>query len=397
MATPKKNILLIMNNLNCGGAEKALISLLQTFDYSLYTVELLLFKKEGLFLNQIPSQVTLLNEPPEFKYFDMALSKAVFESLKKGRLDIVVNRIIAAYIFKTEKNSTVREQRVWKYLKNCLQPISKKYDAAIGFLEKNPNYFCVDKVTATVKIGFVHNDYQKLKMATSIDDYYFDKLHYIATVSEECLASLQRSFPSITEKFMVIGNISSPNVIKKLSNEKCEPLFDGLKFVTVGRLFEQKGHDLAILAAKIFKTTTSHDFRWYILGDGELKLPLEKLIKENGLQENFIFLGIVENPYPYVKQATIYIQPSRFEGKSVAIDEAKILQKTILVTDFSSVKDQISSEINGYIVAMNPQAIADGMIKLINDTDLQHKLMLNLSNETIGNEAEIEKIYALIP
>lgn len=384
-----------MNNLRVGGAEKALISLMQTFDYSSYNVDLFLFKKEGLFLTQVPKEVTLLEEPPEYKFFDMAFSKAILNAIKLRRLDIVYNRIMMAYLFKTEKNGAVREQKLWNYLGKCLQPITKKYDLAIGFLENTPNFFCVDKTTANVKVGFVHNDYEELEMNPKLDYNFFKKLNYIASVSEECVAALQRSFPDFSSKLLVIKNISTTKLILKLSEELIEPLYSGLKLVTLGRLAPQKGYDLLVETAFVLKQKNI-DFKWYILGIGELQNELNAQIEKYNLQSDIVFLGLKENPYPYIKQSNIYIQPSRFEGKSIAVDEAKTLQKPIVVTNFSTAKDQINSGENGLIVEMNPEAIATGIIKLQNDLDLQKKLVFNLSNELMGNESEIEKIYALI-
>lgn len=384
-----------MNNLRVGGAEKALISLLQTFDYSLYNIDLLLFKKEGLFLNQVPKEVAILEEPSEYKFFDMSFIKAILNALKLLRFDIVINRIAMAYLFKTEKNVAIREQKLWKFLGKCLSPVCKKYDMAIGFLEKTPNYFCADKVTAAVKIGFVNNDYEKLEMNPKLDYDCFNKLNYIATVSEECLAALQRSFPNYLDKLLVIGNISTPRLILKLADETIEPLHSGLKLITLGRLAPQKGYDLLVDAAHILKQKNIN-FKWYILGIGELQEELNSQILKFNLQDEIVFLGLKENPYPYIKQADIYVQPSRFEGKSLAIDEAKILHKPIIVTNFSTAKDQIISNENGLIVAMNSDAITNGILKLQNDGDLQNKFIENLSKEKMGNESEIEKIYTLI-
>src|SRR4051794_31400716 len=169
----KKNILFVMNNLTCGGAEKALISVLETIDYSMYSVDLFLFKHEGLFFSKIPKQVNLLKEPFEYKYFDMSIKTAIVDSIKKGRMDIALLRLCAGFIFRKEKNRARCEQRVWRYISKTLKNINKKYDAAIGFLEKNPIYFCIDKVNASKKIGFIHTDYDKLKMDPNIDIKYF--------------------------------------------------------------------------------------------------------------------------------------------------------------------------------------------------------------------------------
>ena len=394
MTNSKKDILFIMNNLHCGGAEKALLSLLQTFDYSLYNVDLLLFKKEGMFLKQVPKEVNLLDEPKEFQYFDMSFSKALFKAIASLRLDVFFNRILFTIVYKTEKKATVREQKVWNYIKPTLKPLSKKYDLAIGFLEKTPNYFCVDKVDAKVKIGFIHNDYEKLDMDASIDVPFFDKLNFIATISHECLEVLKRTFPKQADKCIIIGNISAPKLINKLALETIEPLYSGLKLITLGRLSPQKGYDLLVETARLLKENTI-DFKWYILGIGELQNQLNQLIEKYDLQNHIVFLGLKENPYPYIKQSDIYIQPSRFEGKSVAIDEAKILHKPIIVTNFSTAKDQITHDVNGLIVAMNPEALVNGIVRMQSETDLKKQLIENLSNEIIGNESEIEKIYKI--
>ena len=391
----KKNLLFIMNNLNCGGAEKSLISLLQTIDYSEYDVDLLLFKHEGIFMNKLPSQVKLLREPSNYKYFDMSIKKASIECAKRGRLDIVLFRIIAGYIFKTEKSKAKCEQKVWKCMVRIIGNIDKRYDVAIGYLEKNPIYYCVDKVNSVKKIGFIHNDYDKLGMDPTIDMKYFNKLNSIVTVSEECANVLKKRFPSYKQRVKVMYNIVSPDVINKISLEEVDIKHKDVTLVSVGRLSYQKGFDMAIEACKIL-VNTGCDIKWYVLGEGEERIKLEEMIKENNLQDRFILLGVKENPYPYIRQANIYVQPSRFEGKSIAVDEAKILNKAIVVTNFSTAKDQIENEVNGLIVKMAPECIAMGIERLIKDNKLRQLLSENLSKESIGNEDEIVKLYEMI-
>lgn len=391
----KKNILFVINNLHCGGAEKGLISLLETIDYSMYNVDLFLFKHEGLFFNKIPKQVNLLEEPYEYQYFDMSIKTAINDSIKKGRIDIAFSRVCAGYIFNVEKNRARCEQRVWKYISKSLKNINKQYDVAIGYLEKNPIFFCIDKVNANKKIGFIHNDYDKLGMDPNIDIEYFDKLDHIVTVSEECANVLKQRFPMYKKKIEVMYNIVSPNVINNMSLESIDFSEKGIKLVSVGRLNNQKGFEMAVEACK-FIIESGYDVKWYVLGEGEERSKLEQRIKENNLQEIFILLGMKENPYPYIREADIYVQPSRFEGKSIAIDEAKILHKPIVVTNFSTAKDQIRNEENGLIVDMNSQSIFEGIKKLINDKELRSNLIENLTKESLGTEKEIQKLYELM-
>ncbi|MBJ8104385.1 MULTISPECIES: glycosyltransferase [Bacillus cereus group] len=390
----KKDVLFVINNLNCGGAEKSLISLLNTMDYSRYNVDLFLFKHEGLFLNKIPKQVNVLEEPPEYQLFDMPIKAAIMKCLRQGRLDIALSRVCAGYIFKSEKNKARCEQRVWRYLSKSLQNISKKYDVAIGYLEKNPVYFCIDKVNANKKIGFIHTDYDKLGMDPNIDRGYFRSLDHIVTVSEECANVLKQRFSIYNDKIGVIHNIVSPSTINKMSQEKIDLERKGVKLVSVGRLSHEKGFDLAIEACKNL-VGDGYEIKWYIIGEGEGRGKLEKMIEENHLQDHFLLLGLKENPYPYIREADIYVQPSRFEGKSIAIDEAKILHKPIVVTNFSTAKDQIKNEENGLIIDMDAHSLSEGIKKLIHNEELRNKLIKNLSDEELGTESEIKKLYIL--
>lgn len=391
----KKNILFIINNLNCGGAEKALISLLEIIDYSSYNIDLLLFKHEGIFINKIPKTVNLLKEPEGYKYFDMPLKDAVVDNIRKGRLDIAIKRIFVGYIFKTERNRSICDQRVWRYISKSLNRLNKNYDVAIGYLEKNPIYFCVDKVNANKKIGFIHNDYDKLGMNPFIDMKYFNYLDNIITVSEECASVLKKRFPNYVQKVEVMHNLISPKAIYKMAAEETNIIYQGLKIVSVGRLSFQKGFDMAIQACK-YLIEAGYNLKWYVIGDGEERDRLEKMIKENNLEDVFVLLGIKENPYPYIREADIYVQPSRFEGKSIAIDEAKILKKPIVVTNFSTVRDQIKNNINGLIVDMSSKSIANGIDKLIKNKMLRECFCENLGKENLENSNEISILYNII-
>lgn len=393
-----KKILFVINNLKCGGAEKALISLLETIDYSKLDVDLLLFKQEGIFMSKIPSQVNLLMEPENYKYFDMSVKKAVKGLIKKGKFNIALARILSLYVFKTEKSRVVVEQKVWKYLSMAFTKLDTEYDVAIGYLEKNPIYFCVDKVKAKKKIGWIHNDYEKLGMDKKIDNKYFSKLDYVFTVSEECLKVLKMVFPQYDRKFRLMHNIVSEKTIKKLALEEISDIdFNNknINIISVGRLNYQKGFELAIEACSILKEK-GYNIKWNIVGEGEERSNLENLINKFELEENFNLLGIRENPYPYIKKSDIYVQPSRFEGKSIAIDEAKILNKPIVVTNFSTAKDQIINNKNGIITEMNSKSLANEIERIICDEKLKKKIILNLSNEKIGNESEINRLYEVI-
>lgn len=384
-----------MNNLSCGGAEKALISLLQTIDYSIYNVDLFLFKREGVFLNQVPSEVNILEQPKNYHYFDMPLKKAVIENIFKGKFKIAFYRILAGYIFKTEKIPANREQKLWKILKQVIDPIYKTYDVAIGYLENTPNYFCIDKVNAKIKIGFIHNDYNELKINPKFDLPYFENFDKIVTVSKECETVLIDTFPTLKDKFEVMYNIISSKTINNLSKSPIGFNPKDVSLISIGRLNKQKGYDLAIKACKIL-VEKKLNITWYVLGDGEEKEYLKNLIIKNNLNDKFILLGIKENPYPYLKKADIFVHTARFEGFGIVLTEAKILNKPIVTTNFNIAKTHIIHGINGLISDMNPESIAKNIEILYNDIDKQKLFTNNLKSKDYGNEYEISKFYQII-
>lgn len=392
----KKDLLFIMSNLHCGGAEKAMISLLESIDYSVYNVDLLLFEHAGLFMGQIPEQVNLLPVPEEYKYFDMPMKAAVKKAIKHRRLDIVSNRIAMGLVFKLEKHPARREQKSWNYLSACFPKLEKPYYAAIGFMEKNPNYYCIEKVDAKRKIGFIHNDYEQLGMDANFDRPYFRQFDAIATVSDECKTVLERNFPEFKSKFHVIGNIILPSLIRRMAKENAEPLPEGIRLFTLGRLVYQKGHDIAIEAAAILKKKGISNFKWYILGEGELKNELKALAKEKGVGDEIVFLGVRENPYSLLDKADIYVQSSRFEGYGIAITEAKILGIPTVLTHFNLAEFHVNHGVDGLIAEMDADSLASQLEILIGDEALRKSFSQELLSRDFGTVAEMEKLYALI-
>lgn len=395
MNNPKKDILFIMNNLNCGGAEKALVSLFQLVDYSRYNIDLLLIKKEGIFLNQVPSEVTILNEPLGFSYFDMSIKKAIYQNFIKLNFKIIYNRICAGFIFKNEKNRALSEQKNWKYIRSCTNKLEKKYDVAIGFLEKTPIYYCVDKVNANTKIGFIHNDYNQLGMDSEIDFPYFNKLNKLVTVSEECKLVLEEIFPLLKSKLFVLNNIISAQTINNLSKEPIKLNENGLTLMSVGRLNYQKGYDLALDSCEIL-VKKGVVFKWYIIGEGEERNFIEKKIIEKKLQDYFILLGVKDNPYAYLAKADIFVHTARFEGYGIVIAEAKIIGLPMVITDFNIAKSHIDHGKNGLIAKLNSNSISNNLLYLIDNKLIREEFSSALLAEKLDTQSEIVKFYDII-
>lgn len=395
MELPKSKILFVIPSLEAGGGEKSLVNLLNTIDYNKYAVDLVLFKNAGIFLKAIPSQVTILPINGAYKNFVKPIKSSILSFIKQGKIGMAISRILFTINNSLEKNSGKAEQKGWNHIRKSITPIATQYDAAIGFLEKSSIYFIVDCVNAKKKIGFIHNDYTKLNLNADFDATYFRKLNAIATVSEECATVLKSVFPSEKDKVSVIYNIVSTSLIQKMAEEQITLDTSKPIVLSIGRLHPQKGFDMAIEAAKILKDTCV-SFQWIVIGEGSERKALELKIAKYSLENDFQLIGLRENPYPYLKAATIYAQPSRYEGKSIAIDEAKIMQKPILVTNFTTAKDQINHQSNGWITEFDEKQLAKDIAYLLQNKTVQEELSLNLSKENLSTESEILKLYSLL-
>jgi glycosyltransferase involved in cell wall biosynthesis len=396
-AMMKKQLLFVIPSLTTGGGQKSLINLLNQLDYTKHNVDLLLFNKSGEFLESLPKKVNLLDLSKESEFFSHSLLKSVGAFIKKGNLKFAYSRLQFSLTNRVIKNSSLAEQHSWKYRAMIYKPLEKVYDVAIGYLEKSSIYFVVDKVKAKKKIGWIHTNYTNSGMDPEFDKPYFENLDQIVTVSEECRVSLLTQFIELKSRICVIENILSPTMIRKLSEVKLETIYEIKSFmiITLARLSPEKGIDLAIEACKLLRNQ-EYSINWLVLGDGSERKVLEKRIQAYGLEDHFKLLGVKTNPYPFLKQADVYVQPSRYEGKSMAIEEAKILNKPIVITNFETAKDTIIDEQNGLIVDINEEALANGIKRLMKDLNLKQRIINQLSLERLGTEEEVKKVYAIL-
>lgn len=381
----KKRLLFVIDSLHSGGAEKSLVSLLSLIDYNNFDVDLLLFKKSGLYLPLVPKQVNILDIPNYFKNSNKEF---------KNKIAKIKNSILIR--IPNYKNKYHGAQITAKNILKVVDRQSTKYDVAIAYSQGFPTYYVADKVEATKRICWINTDYKKAGYNPKFDRKYYEKYNYIVAVSEKNKEILEEVYPEFKDKIRVIYDIISTQLVREMADEGegFSDNFEGIRILTIGRHVYLKGYDMAIDAAKILKDNRV-DFRWYSIGEGTLTGELKNKVKEYDLEDKFIFLGTFTNPYPFIKECDIYCQPSRFEGFGMAIAEAKILNKPSVVTNFDIAYEQIKHNKNGILVNMNPKEIAIGIKKLIN-SELKEKIVNNLKIEELGTELEIDKLYRLI-
>ena len=385
-----KHIIFVMPTLRMGGAERALVSLLKTLDPKRVKVDLFLFERGGVLEKEVPSWVKIIQSDPIVRDMTLELRNYLGELLRHRKLSAAITRLKITAMARRRKNYFS-----WGAIEKYIPSVPGHYDVAVGFLEGFTDFFVVDKVNADRKIGWIHTDmsgkiFNKQEMA------YYRKLDMLATISEKCrTAFITRSeYPG--ERMRVIENIVLPQEILHKADETVDEMWDSSKvhIVSVGRLEYLKGMDIAAKTALILKENGC-DFVWHIYGRGLMREEISQYVKQNNLSDCFILEGQRPNPYPYMKKADIIVQPSRREGKSLVLDEAKILGKAIVVTNYPSVTDQITDRKTGIIVEITPEAIAEGLELLMTDTKLKSDLENNCRRELNQSGRVVDQFYKL--
>lgn len=395
----KKKIFIFSHAMEIGGAERALLGLLNSFDYSRYDVDLFLLKHSGELMSLIPEKVNLLPEVPAYS----AIMKPMVTVLKSGQIDVLLGRLIGKLKAKSfnEKmkynDSAVSIEYSHKYTKKFMPVISdKEYDIAISFL--TPHYFVSEKVNAKKKIAWIHTDYSYIDIDVESELKMWSAYDNIISISDDVTKAFLKKFPSLENKITVIENILSKQFIdEQVGLINIDDEFDNskLKLLSVGRFCEAKNFDNVPEIASIIKSK-GIDFKWYIIGYGSDEDLIKSKIAEFSMEDTVIILGKKENPYPYIKACDIYVQPSRYEGKAVTVHEAQILNKPIIITDYPTAKSQLTNGFDGVIVSLDNQDCADGIAKVIQDKELQSRLIENMKSTNYSNENEVEKLYKLI-
>lgn len=388
----KKQILIVFTGeMELGGIERSLIGLLDSIDYELYEVDLFLYGHHGPLFSLINPKVNILPEVRELAYLRNSLKEKILHGCFYSAALRIKNEIFSLM----KKQSYVQN---WvNVVHKCAPKLEKKYDIAIGFFL--PFDYIIEKVEANVKIGWVHTDYSNELADENMLEYYYSKMDKICAVSEECKKTFLDIFPQFSKKTSVFENILSKNFIENQSKQKIEDIFqkeENVKIiVSVGRFCRAKNFDNIPEICKIILARNCN-IRWYLIGYGKDESLIKEKIQEYGMQESVIILGKRENPYPYIKMCDLYVQPSRYEGKCVAVREAQILGKPVVITRYATADSQIEDGVDGIIVPMDNQGCAEGIIELLKDDTRLEVLRNNCKYRDYSNSNEISKLYDMI-
>ena len=395
-----KKVLFVINTLGVAGAEKALLELLKKFTPDQFDVSLYVLMDQGELIHQIPEYVRILNK----NYSDVSvlskegkrvLNKTILKRLfRKNAIFRNISYLLKAFE-KMRKNGRIYPDKLlWRVMSDSADKLNEQYDMAIAYLEGGSTYFVHDHVKADKKYTFLHVDYGYAGYTRQLDKNCYLDYDRIFTVSDEVKKSFLHAYPECREKTVVFHNLIDQEEIKRkaLLSGGFEDYYEGKRILTVGRLTAQKAYEVSIDAMKLLKDQ-GVKARWYVLGEGELRQKLQERINRLGLEQDFILLGAKENPYPYYVQCDLYVHATRFEGKSIAIQEAQTLGCAILVSDCSGNREQVVNDVDGMMCSLTPEAISEQIKLLLENDEKRRRLGKQASVKLALNQTDVLNFF----
>jgi len=397
-----KKVLLIVHDMKIGGVQKSLISFLQCLcgsEYAdRYELNLLIMEPKGELMQQIPERVKVIAPSRTLRWMGSAMSGELlwrYFSWKGilGEMKWLIGKSLG--MFRKELNIS---QKLWVCWDQLIPEGKDSYDVVVSYQDGGSNYYAIDKVKAAKKVLWMHSEYQKQKYNAEFDRRFYNAADAIITISEKCRACLETEFKTMTAKMHVVENITVPEKILKKGEALAEDGFDEdqrMHILSVGRLNEMKGIDIAVQAAKLLKDAEKR-FKWIVVGEGPEHERLQSLIDSLGIADCFTLLGSKENPYPYMKACDLLVQPSRVEGKSIVLDEAKVFCKPIVATNYATVGASVTHGTDGWIVDMTPEAVCEGIIYMMDHPEMREQFSTYLAEQDKGNVRELRKYIDLM-
>lgn len=386
-----KKLLFIIDSLENNGAVRSLVSLLNELNSPEYQISLFVINDRlDYFRKEIPDYVTVIKGCDAVNNFFAPFDESVKWYCRKGHWAATFIKCMHSII---RRISPVLAQEIFFPLLSCNsgQKIPREYDFVIAYNDFTPWVYAYHHARGKMYIGWNHSIYENMKYHDFFYKKYLKKMNRIATISEICKASLMKHF-NYCKNIHIVTNIINQKEVLTKSEDRVDVIFpkDKISVLSIGRLSEQKGYSMFIHALARIQTTEKWCF--YLIGEGPDKEKLEKLIAENNLTSKVVLLGAKKNPYPYLVQCDVYVQPSKYEGYGIALDEAKIFQKPILATD--TVKERFCHGKDALILPFDEHEWAEALKKIIEDKTL--RMTLSAGTEDSKNKCGLEQFYSLL-
>lgn len=394
MKNNKKKIIFVSQALWIGGIETALVNLINKLDYNKYDVTCLITQNyldmaERLNINCrliVADRHSLVTFTKPYKF------KKLYDILEEPQGATRFRRFIwrvLNILFKALENHLYSG-----YIKEQLK--DESFDTAVIYSDRVAE-IAVKAINAKKFFMFYHHGSIRKEYH---DNFGYKKSEKVIAVSDNIACELKNYRKKYSDKIIVINNvIDTAPIIEKSKSPVEDNLFSETKFniVSCGRLAPVKGLHFAIEAIAKLVAEGYTDINWYIVGGGPIEKELREQIAAHKTEKYIFMLGMKSNPYPYIKNCDLFIQPSLFEGYSLSIMEAKILGTPILAT-YAAAGNQITNGVDGFLCDTSTETVYENILRLYkNPEELENvkRTLMNFDSDSINKKiiSQLEELF----
>ena len=384
MMTPKTKLAIVVDTCHAGGVSKALNDFIKCIDIE--TIEITLFVKNFSTVTDfdLPDDITCQEWPDKYSFGEGIKTEGFFSFCNYKTLDLRNRRNFGKR----------RVYRARQYKK-----VEENFDCVIGYqmIANEVTIVTLEKIPAKRRILWLHGKKNFKDSDLKFYDDIYSRADLIVSVSKDTEIRFKKLMPKCADKTITIHNFYDFDTIYSKADEPFDinKVDDETVIVSTGRLSKEKGFDRVPEVTKKL-VDDGYNIKWYIAGDGDKRESIAADITEKGLKDHVILTGFITNPYPYVKQCDIYVQPSYTEGFCTSTMEAKILRRPVVTTDVPGMKEQFVNEYDGLIVESSVDGLYQGIKRIIDDKVLYQSIIDHLNNETFSNDEEVKKALKAI-
>lgn len=374
-----------------GGIEKSIINMIRMIPMDQYNIHLHVMHRGGEFETEVPNGTIVKCIYGDYK----TTIEKVCIHFYRLQFKEVFNTILYSLLRKFTKSEFKKQLFELKLVEKDIN----EYDIAIAnhVPASFPVMYIANNIKAKKKVAWLHSDVSLYKNHIDLYQKYYEKYDHIFSVSKENMHKFNSFYPHLANKTDTFYNLIIQNELElqALDGNTFNDNYDGIRILTIGRLCDQKGQMIIPSVAKKL-VENGYQFKWYCIGDGELRDNINSNIIELNVSENVILLGSIANPYKYLQDCHVYIQPSTHECYCTTVTEAKCFNKPMIITDVNGSKEQVDNGENGLIINYNVNEIFDALCMLIDNTNIREKFTNNLKKVEINTSNEILKLLSII-
>ncbi len=375
-------VLFLVSDFNVGGITSSLRNLSNELVSKGHKVAILNLPKAEIKPEWMLEEIDLIELSGIAKLWNLSS-----ESVKKAKGYLKLPLLLLGIIKKV-----LNRFNLWNKLIFSQYKVSGDYDYAVAFRQEPTSIWLVcNKVDANLKVSFWHSDPDAED--TSSWDGCLDELDVVAGVSNYVCERLRAYHPNVVTK--PVYNTFNPDFIKTKASQFDVEYKKTFNIVTVSRIdFKFKRTDLIPQIASKLKALNV-DFHWTVVGDGADMAKLKNLIEKYGVMDCISLVGTKSNPYPYIKQADLFILTSAWESYGMVVVESLILNTPVVAGEYPALYEILEDGVNGIIAKNTVDGIFEGIYNVITDNQLYLKIKENCNKYEYSPETAYQQFLKL--